>query len=379
MGTTIRRLLTIKSSRESDLVEKLKRQLPRPIRKPLGHVRRTFEAPFHYLRGKRILADYTKYYRKAQGIFTSEGNAAHLKITPPRNVGVRVVFFGAKRNFINLPTAYLKLVKRVADSVKPLFDLTAECSFFPELQEGPVPERTNDIGAVKNGEIISIQLKNPLVVEGLEDLCAPIVQELENKVYGSYAIVDKVYIYRSPVSRQTRQVSWLWHYDNHPHEVLKVMIYLTDVSDCNAPFEYLRSKGSMTAVSGSPVAPHFSNSRISDDALTRYLSNGAERHRVTGPRGTMIVFDNNMIHRGNLASEGHRDVIIFQFRPVTTKTQPHIDPRWTGSFQHATFNIHPCDLKPSIVKYGRLVSVKKIIRYHLCWAKLDAVQLDDVR
>jgi hypothetical protein len=323
------------------------------MRKTLGYVRRTIEAPFRYFRGRMILSRYTEYYRSAQRVFIEEGNSPGLDITPPKKLGVRVVFFDDKKNFIRLPATYPQLVKRVAASVEALFDRTEECSFFPQLPTGPVPERLDEVAAIKSGEVISIQLNKPLATEGLEDLCSPIIQELEDKVYGSYALVDKIYIYRNPVSRRTRQVSWLWHYDNHPHEILKVMIYLNDVSDCNAPFEYLRSRDSRTAVSGSPVAPLFGHSRISDEALTRYLSNGAEPFRVIGPKGTMIVFDNNMIHKANLASEGHRDVLIFQVRPMATRTKRYIDPRWTGSFQHVPFNIDPYDLKPSIAEAER--------------------------
>ena len=37
-------------------------------------------------------------------------------------------------------------------------------------------------------------------------------------------------------------MSWTWHYDNHPVEILKVMIYLTDDAlGIKRSFEYLRS------------------------------------------------------------------------------------------------------------------------------------------
>ena len=241
-------------------------------------------------------------------------------------------------------------LRRVDAAAKHLFARSRDCSFFPGLPEGSIPEWTEDIGAVRNGEVITVQLKNPLEVRGLEDLCAPIMQQLERKVYGSYAIVDKVYIYRSVISGHIPRDSWLWHYDNHPHELLKVIIYLNDVSDESAPFEYLRCAKSLKPVSGSPLAPLYGHSRISEQILRRYLSNGFESHKVTGPRGTMILFDNNMVHRANLASQKYRDVLIFQVRPSTFCAQSYIDPRWTGSFQHASFNPDPNELTPSIRK-----------------------------
>jgi hypothetical protein len=317
---------------------------------PLGHAWRTFEAPFYYLRGNKILHDYTRHYHRAQRVFRRGGEASQPVMVSARHVGVRDVVFGAQGNLISLPDNYLELVERVAENVNPHFSLSKDCSFFPGLPAGPIAERTENIPAINNGEVITIQLKNPLVIDGLEELCAPIMQQLERKVYGSYAIVDKVYIYRSVISRHIPRDSWLWHYDNHPHELLKLMIYLNDVSDESAPFEYLRCAKSLKPVPGSPLAPLYGHSRISEQILRRYLSNGFESHKVTGPRGTMILFDNNMVHRANLASHKYRDVLIFQVRPSTFSAQSYIDPRWTGSFQHASFNPDPNELTPSTRK-----------------------------
>lgn len=329
------------------LVDHIKSFLPRSVRRPLGHVRRSCEAPFYYLRGKKILHDYSRHYNRARRIFRAEGNAVHPVVRSLKDLGVRVVSFGARSNIINLPANYLDLVERVRESAQLRFGPSKACSFFPKLVPQLIPDRTEDIAAIRNGDVITIQLTDPFDIEGLEELCRPIMEELEQKIYRSYAIVDKVYVYRSPVSRQIPDASWLWHYDNHPHAILKVMIYLTDVSDQSAPFEYLRCAKSLKPVLGSPLAPLYGASRISERVLARYFSKGFEGHKVTGPRGTIILFDNNIIHKGNLALQTYRDVITFQTRPVSFKRGPYIDPRWTGSFQQAPFNQDPNDFPSS--------------------------------
>ena len=187
---------------------------------------------------------------------------------------------------------------------------------------------------------------DPFIIEGLHDLCEPLLQQLERTVYGSYAIVDKLYVYRSPVSRQVPSASWLWHFDNHPREVLKVMVYLTDVDEGTAPFEYLREQLSGRPLPGSPLVPRFGHSRVADDEIERCVASGWERRVVTGPRGTILVFDDNIVHRATLARRAHRDVIVFQVRPADFKATPHIDPRWTGTFLHYNVNSDPCDLAP---------------------------------
>jgi hypothetical protein len=123
------------------------------------------------------------------------------------------------------------------------------------------------------------------------------------------------------------------------------MIYLTDVSDQSAPFEYLRHPGSMKALAGSRLTPLYGESRLTKEDLERCVGEGFVPHHITGPKGTMILFDNNMIHRGNLAVQTHRDALILQVRPAARKHRPYVDARWTGSFQHAPFNRNPSYMK----------------------------------
>lgn len=323
----------------------LKSLVPSPIRSPLRHALHACEAPFYYLRAKRILSDYTDHYRQAQQIFRAEGNVAPPVIGALAELGVRVVSPGADDNLINLPENYLSLVERASESAGKYLATTSHCSFFPALPPGSVKARTEDLAAIRDGAVIAMQLKNPLALEGLEELCDPIMREIEQKIYGSYGLVDKVYVYRSPVSRQQPQGSWLWHYDNHPNEIIKVMIYLTDVNEQSAPFEYIRHADSMKAVAGPRLTPLYGESRLSREELERCHEQRLVTQRITGPRGTMILFDNNMIHRANRAAQTHRDVLIFQVRPVLSKHQPYVDARWTGSFQHAPFTRNPSNTK----------------------------------
>lgn len=325
---------------------RIKSFLPQPARTRLSRIRSALRVTSPYLRGKHILRQYTNHYHKAQTAFGGKANKAETVIATLDEVGVRATFFGEESQFIKLPNNYLELISRVSECAKPRFSLSKECSFLPRLPTASLPARTEDIPAIQAAQVITVRLKDPFNIDGIEDLCSPIMKELERKVYGSYAIVDKIYCYRSLISRQTRSVSWLWHYDNHPREILKIMIYLSDVDTQNAPFEYLRHAKSLKPVYGSPLAPLCGDSRINEERMQRYLTRGFESHQVTGPSGTLILFDNNVIHRGNLACKTHRDVLVLQVRPTTVKTDRYIDPRWTGSFQHGDFNPNPADHKP---------------------------------
>ena len=303
---------------------------------------------YQYLRSKKILWDYKTHYKKSQKIYTREDNIIEPAIKSINDIGVQVLLPNASNNFIELPHNYLDLIDRIHNNVSPLFDETKNYDFYPKPDQEAIPELTKDVQAIKNKEITALFLKHRLDIDGLQELSSSIAKELEQKVYHSYILADKVYFYRNLANNQKPVVSWLWHYDNHPREIIKVMIYLTDVNEDTAPFEYLRSKSTLKPVHAPSLTPGYaySDSRIPDDTIRQYLDNGFESYKVTGPRGTIIIFDNNYLHRATIPKINYRDVIVVQFRPATFKARPYINPEWTGSFDHNAYNMDPFNYTP---------------------------------
>jgi hypothetical protein len=127
---------------------------------------------------------------------------------------------------------------------------------------------------------------------------------------------------------------------------MKVMIYLTDVDETSAPLEYIRARDTARPLYGAPLAPTHGSSRIPADQVE--LADGFEKHAVVGPRGTVIIFDDNIVHRGTLAQTAHRDVVVLQVRPASVRAEPRISPSWTGSFNDRDINVNPTDLTPHI-------------------------------
>jgi hypothetical protein len=62
----------------------------------------------------------------------------------------------------------------------------------------------------------------------------------------------------------------------------------------------------------------------------------------------MLIFDDNVIHRAVLARASHRDVMVLQLRPATSRVRPCIDPGWTGTFRHSPFNLDPGGIPPTV-------------------------------
>jgi hypothetical protein len=317
------------------MVEWVKPRLPRAVRAPLA-------STASYLRGRRTLRAYSTHYRRARQAFGPSQGAGAVPALPAQ-FGVHLLAPTDRAGVIELPDGYMPLVRRIGDESRGRFEHSAGLTFFPRVPEGELTARTADIGAVRRGDVIIMRIAEPAAIDGVRELSAAIVERLEQRVFGSHAIVDRVFLYRSPVSRQRPRASWLWHYDNYPREILKVMIYLSEVCDDTAPFEYLRHVRTGAALPGTPLSPGYGDSRLDEAALARLARDGYQPHRVTGPAGTMLIFDNNVVHRATLAERAHRDVLVLQVRPAVAPGFGVVDPAWTGSFQHSGFNLDPDD------------------------------------
>ena len=304
-------------------------------------------AAFQYVRARRIVRDYAANYRAAQDAYRAAGCAGSAAIPSLDRVGVRVVRPDQAPGILTLPAGYPELVSRVAADVDRRFAVSANCLFMPKVDRSALPERTADVPAIRSQDVISLQLRDAAAADGVRALSDALMPEIERVLFGSFVVVDKVYVYRNLVTRQAEQVSWLWHYDNHPTEVIKVMVYLTDVGERNAPFEYVRRTDTAEPFMFKPL-PLLGNSRVAKTRVDKHLADGYEAFKATGPRGTLLVFDDNVLHRATFAREGHRDVLVFQIRPATFRPEPRLDPRWTGSFEHDDFNLNPDDYQARV-------------------------------
>jgi hypothetical protein len=309
------------------------------VLRPVYHPPR---AAYQYLRARRIVRDYANHYRASQAAYQAAGEPDSRALPSLERLGVRVVHPGESQDLVDLPAHYPSLVDRIAGDVNRRFERSANCLFMPRVVRDGLPERTADVPAIRDRDVISLQMIDAASVAGVAELSEALLPGVERRIFGAWVIVDKVYVYRNLVTRQPEQVSWLWHYDNHPTEVVKIMIYLTDVGDLNAPFEFVRRKDTGDALAFTP-RPLLGNSRVAAAKVDELIGAGHEVVKATGPRGTMVIFDDNVLHRATFPREGLRDVLVYQIRPSTFRPAPRLDPRWSGSFEHVDFNTRPDD------------------------------------
>ncbi len=254
-------------------------------------------------------------------------------ISKPSELGVHVLLPNESTDSLfTLPTDHLVHVNAFSTETARRFELSSEVSPDPAdeedrkrlMHETSQHECVSDIPMVKEGKVPKFYLKRVMDAKLLTSLVGPLASQLEKHCYHSHIWFEKAAVYRSVANIYPEKKSTLWHTDNHYESISKVMIYLTDVGPENAPFEFLRhtTTGHCPRVKAH-MPPHFPGSRVPLEVVTQYEKEGYERVQVLGPKGTVIFFDDKIIHKGNEPISGRRDVLVVQFRPT-----PHKEPRF---------------------------------------------------
>ena len=204
------------------------------------------------------------------------------------------------------------------------------------------------------GYEIAIQIKEIWDLPELNEIAAHILPCLEESVFGSHIHCSAIHIYRNVPTDSPKISSWLWHYDNNPKEAVKLLIYLTDVEESTAPFELLEKDGDHVKMQTSRTGynhwgpPYIPQSRIPENILDQFISQGFEKRKIVGPKGTALFFDNNIVHKANVPTRDYRDVVIFNIRPTMFKLDPYVSRNFTGSWEHKSPIMDPTELKPRL-------------------------------
>ena len=283
--------------------------------------------------------NYPDYHIHCQQMFP--GNEPKSRLT---DFGFVVISptLNDNEDVLKLPSNYLKLIDSLASKANNALENPEENCYF----EKNTPQNLRNLAHY---------LKNPFELSETHDIADIILPQIETSIFGSYVHVMLAVIKRHKVVENAKILkSWIWHYDNHPNEVIKIMIYLNDVDENGAPLEYLvdaednfvKIQPSRTGPENWFGKPKWPDSRVPDSLLKEYLEKGCKTKKITGPKGTIIIFSQNVLHRANVAKTNPRNVIVYQLKPSETKLSPYIHQKWTGSFQHRASLVDPLTLKP---------------------------------
>eukprot|EP01062_Namystynia_karyoxenos_P058761 TRINITY_DN50246_c0_g1_i1.p1 TRINITY_DN50246_c0_g1~~TRINITY_DN50246_c0_g1_i1.p1 ORF type:complete len:440 (+),score=75.54 TRINITY_DN50246_c0_g1_i1:85-1404(+) len=177
------------------------------------------------------------------------------------------------------------------------------------------------------------------VAAALGALAATVAQGMERWAYGCRVRLTGATALRSSIPTRGAPArplsSWLWHWDNDPQEVVKVMLFLRDVvpgGGCmhvlqhNVTGEAFLSRS--TKVGEASWAPPPRESRVPGRWLRRLHAAGYRERCLSGPQGSAVIFNNNVLHRGTVPHSASRDVALFQFLPQRRGAQDRhrLDP-----------------------------------------------------
>jgi len=174
-----------------------------------------------------------------------------------------------------------------------------------------------------------------------ENLAQIIIPQIEKNLFGCSVVMEGLYAYKNLYREAPERSSWMWHYDNNPKEIIKVMVYLSDVEEESGAFEVVcdKDKKALKMKTYKIDYKHWNgapnNSRITETQLKDFASIGYHPFKILGKKGTIAIFDNNIVHRASIPRPGHtRDAMVFMIRPWLTNEKTYINEdhcrSWTG-------------------------------------------------
>ncbi len=145
-----------------------------------------------------------------------------------------------------------------------------------------------------------------------------IVQIVEN-YYGSFFKIYWVQVYRTLPTDSDPDTSFLWHVDNCPPQVVKLMVYLTDTRENTGSFR-LKPR---------PLSKQLLDQgfwdRSRNDRFAHVLNDANTTRIFEGPKGTSILFLNwACVHRAKHPEVKHRDVAVFFLIPSLVPWDQHL-------------------------------------------------------
>lgn len=264
---------------------------------------------------------YEEYYRKCKFLYEKQCNLEQSLYD----------FTYKMPNFKQFGSSYKKIITNISSFLDKQYQNKDNIYDVP----GQNPEKQP-----------LIRYKTPWDIPDINALAEILVPYAEENVFGCNLYTMATYVYRTKVGKYDPKSvgSLLWHADNHPKEVIKIMVYLSNVDENSGAFEILNKenqghKFSTTRVDHSRWSKH--NSRIPEDQINSLVSSSYETKKLTGEKGTVIIFDNNIIHRATLCESKPRDVVTFMVKPTHTKIRPFISTEYTGTNYHKDVFVDP--------------------------------------
>ena len=160
--------------------------------------------------------------------------------------------------------------------------------------------------------------------------------------YGSYFQPYWMQIQRTTPGKTTADSSFGWHLDDNPKEMMKLFVYLNDVGESNGAFRAfsLRHTRRILLKGFRSYSP---TTRLNSQAIAdKHLQKNPKSLKVLeGLEGTVLAFDNNLVHKGTAPRVGYRHVIQIPVYPSKIPLNLEMIERALLSPQKRDYSINP--------------------------------------
>lgn len=110
--------------------------------------------------------------------------------------------------------------------------------------------------------------------------------------------------------------STYWHIDDNPRQLMKLFLYLNDVYESNAAFRALNYVDSRSLFREGFRSWSVEARRESQDLVESLVARDPNAvHVLEGKSGTVLMFDNNLVHKGTPPKQGYRVVAQIEVYP----------------------------------------------------------------
>lgn len=138
--------------------------------------------------------------------------------------------------------------------------------------------------------------------------------------YGSYYQPYWISLQQNFPGSASASSSFAWHIDDNPRQLMKIFIYFNDVYEPNGAF-----RAFTYPVSKELLAAGFKSwserLRIESQPMINdyFAAHPDELKVLEGEAGTVLMFDNNLVHKGTPPREGFRQLAQIEIYPSLTK------------------------------------------------------------
>jgi len=154
--------------------------------------------------------------------------------------------------------------------------------------------------------------------------------------YGSYFQPYWISLQQNFPGTASAASSFAWHIDDNPRQLMKIFIYFNDVGEANGAFRaftYPVSKQLLEAGFKSwSEKLRIQNQKMINDY---YGEHPSDLKVLEGTAGTVLMFDNNLVHKGTPPRDGFRQLAQIEIYPAMTKlTERQVELAMTNPIGH---------------------------------------------